>query len=193
MAIVVWVLTGIESIIRFWHYYFSVFKTNTSYQRWDEARKAWGSVVNHSRTILRETSAWIHKVPLSDEEKYDLVRRVADAVWLFPRSLQRHLLQPAEDEDDYRKDVLDRVTDRRLAQELLMARHKPSLALFELSSAINEIPLDTVQRTMLDKAVSQLCDAMGRCVFCTCRTLVVYAIGHALILNRLLLLLSCIQ
>lgn len=30
-----------------------VFKTNTSYQRWDEARKNWGSCVNHCRTIMR--------------------------------------------------------------------------------------------------------------------------------------------
>lgn len=119
--------------------------------------------MNNSRTILRESSAWIHKTNLSDDEKYALVRRVADAVWLFPRSLQRHLLQPAEDEEPYRKDILARVQDKRLAQELLVARHKPSLALFELSSAINAIPLDTVQRTTLEKAVSQLCEAVGGC------------------------------
>ena len=31
-----------------------VFSTNTSYQRWDEARKMWGQVVNRSRDIARQ-------------------------------------------------------------------------------------------------------------------------------------------
>lgn len=88
---------------------------------------------------------------------------MADAVWLFPRSLQRHLLQPAEDEEAYRRDITDKVSDRRLAEELTIARHKPSLALYEMSCAVNAIPLDTIQRTTLDKAVSRLCDAMGSC------------------------------
>ena len=78
----------------------AVFKTNASYQRWDESRKAWGGVVNNCRTVMRESSAWIHRTNNSDnDEKYELVRRVADAVWLFARCLQRHLLQPAEDEE----------------------------------------------------------------------------------------------
>lgn len=34
-----------------------VFKTNTSYQRWDEARKNWGAIVNNSRTIMRQGAA----------------------------------------------------------------------------------------------------------------------------------------
>eukprot|EP00977_Amphora_coffeiformis_P016712 scaffold5238_cov177-Amphora_coffeaeformis.AAC.7 len=124
------------------------------------------STVTHSvwyGQVVRESSAWIHKTDLADDEKYELVRRVADAVWLFPRSLQRQLLQPAEDEEAYRKDIMDKVRDPRLAQELTIARHKPSLALYEMSRAVNAIPLDTVQRTTLDKAVSRLCNAMGSC------------------------------
>ena len=31
-----------------------VFRTNTSYARWDEARKLWGGVVNRSRDVVRQ-------------------------------------------------------------------------------------------------------------------------------------------
>ena len=31
-----------------------VFRTNTSYARWDEARSIWGGVTNRSRDILRQ-------------------------------------------------------------------------------------------------------------------------------------------
>ena len=30
-----------------------VYSTNTSYQRWDEARKMWGLIVNRSRDVTR--------------------------------------------------------------------------------------------------------------------------------------------
>jgi hypothetical protein len=31
----------------------AVFRTNTSYQRWDEARKNWGSNINRTRDLVR--------------------------------------------------------------------------------------------------------------------------------------------
>ena len=102
------------------HNAITVFKTNTSYQRWDEARKAWETVKNNSRSIARQTTAWVYHSDnnqLTDEEKYRLIRRVADALWLFPRTLQTHLLHPVEDQDAYRRDIRARVEHRPLAEE----------------------------------------------------------------------------
>ena len=100
-----------------------VFKTNTSYQRWDEARKAWETVKNNSRSIARQTTAWVYESDqLTNEEKYRLMRRIADALWLFPRTLQTHLIHPVEDEDAYRRDIRTRVEYRPLAEEYV--RHK---------------------------------------------------------------------
>lgn len=92
------------------------------------------------------------------------MRRVADALWLFPRTLQTHLLHPVEDEDAYLRDIREeRVEYRQLAQELTIARHKPTLALSELSCAMIQLPLDTFQRTTLDAQVTDTCNAMGVC------------------------------
>jgi predicted membrane chloride channel (bestrophin family) len=33
--------------------------TNTSYQRWDEARKMWGSMVNRSRDFTRQALGYV--------------------------------------------------------------------------------------------------------------------------------------
>ncbi len=35
-----------------------VFRTNSSYGRWDEARKMWGLMVNRSRDFTRQTTTW---------------------------------------------------------------------------------------------------------------------------------------
>jgi ion channel-forming bestrophin family protein len=140
----------------------TVFKTNTSYQRWDEARKAWGVIVNNSRTVIRESSAWILQTDIPDSEKYRLIHRIAECVWLFPRSLQRHLLNPAEDEEAYVKAVRQRLPPA-LAEDMVRARHRPTRAMYEMSKAVNTLPLDSIRRSTVDQAVSQLCDACGGC------------------------------
>lgn len=35
-----------------------VFRTNSSYGRWDEARKMWGSLVNRMRDLVRQANSW---------------------------------------------------------------------------------------------------------------------------------------
>jgi ion channel-forming bestrophin family protein len=118
--------------------------------------------VNNSRTVMRESAAWIQTMDIPDSEKYRLVRRIADSVWLFPRALQRHLLNPAEDEETFQKDVRAKLP-RELAEDVIAARHRPVRSLYEMSKAINALPTDTIQRTQIDRAVSEMCDAMGGC------------------------------
>ena len=140
-----------------------VFRTNSAYKRWDEARKAWGVIVNNSRTILRQTSSWISKADIPAAEKQRLMKRVADAVWLFPRAEQRHLLSKREDEHAYQLAVRERlVNDQELAEDMIsFERHRPSRALYEMTSAIHEIPIEMFRRVAVDESVSHLCDAMG--------------------------------
>lgn len=138
----------------------AVFKTNTSYQRWDEARKNWGAIVNNSRTIMRQGAAWVHQTDLPSEEKHRLMSRLAAAVWAFPRSLARHLLSAQEDEVDYANDCRSNLR-ADLAEDLIAARHKPTRAMYELSCAINEFPLSDWRRVAMDSAATTLCDAMG--------------------------------
>jgi len=140
-----------------------VFRTNASYQRWDEARKAWAAVTNNSRTIARQTSAWIKYSDMPFPEKQRLLKRIGDIVWAFPRSLCRHLLSEREDEEDYCRAVRERL-DGPFATELIhWKRHRPSRALFEMSNAINNLPLETYRRIAVDESVTHLCDAMGSC------------------------------
>lgn len=91
------------------------------------------------------------------------MRRIANGVWLFARTMQTHLLQPTEDADAYAVEVRERLPNEELAEMLISARHKPTLALYELSCAINQLPLDTFQRTKIDAEVTEMCDALGDC------------------------------
>jgi len=72
-----------------------VFRTNTSYARWLEARSAWGRIVNHSRNIMRLGSTWTLNNPMTttiqDRDKSTntklALQKLALAVWVVPRSL----------------------------------------------------------------------------------------------------------
>lgn len=138
-----------------------MFKTNTSYQRWDEGRKNWEFIANSCRTIVREGCGWIlptEHIPPSEKQR--LLCRLAAAIWCFPRSMTRHLLSADEDEANYATECRENLRPE-LAQDLIAARHRPTRALYEVSCAINELPLAPWRRITMDKATTVLCDAMG--------------------------------
>jgi ion channel-forming bestrophin family protein len=151
-------------IVNSFHFIYLVFKTNTSYKRWDEGRKNWGAIVNSSRTILRQGAAWIHDTTvnkdLTDEDRQKLMVRLEKAVWCFCRSVTRHLLSAKEDEADYAADCRHKLRPE-LAESLIAARHRPTRALYELSCAIAELPIDERRQISMDASVSILCDSMG--------------------------------
>ena len=125
--------------------------------------QAWGVIVNNCRSIARKTSSWIMESDMPYEEKQKLLVRIADAVWAFPRAEQRHLLSGYEDEIQFQLDIRRKVHEPFASDVIRIIRHRPSFVLFELSCALNELPLDLFRRNQIDEAVSQLCDAMGEC------------------------------
>jgi putative membrane protein len=64
-----------------------VFRTNSSYQRFDEARKAWGSNVNRCRDLARQALTWIR-----NREKLATILRFIKA---YPFYLKHHLTDQA--------------------------------------------------------------------------------------------------
>jgi putative membrane protein len=137
-----------------------VFRTNTAYSRWDEGRKAWGSIINNSRTAARLGTTWADPSQPGSLEKLE---RLADTVWAFPRSLAFHLLGPLEDGAAYAKD-LSQLKDREFAADLLRVRHKPTRALKETTDALAAIQFKSIiYQVEAEKAVTALCDALGAC------------------------------
>lgn len=137
-----------------------VFRTNASYGRWTEARKAWGAVVNNCRNLLRLGASWIKDDDSGTSRKH--LEQLANATWAFARCLQRHLLGEREDEESFLIDIHKHLSPATV-QNLIDARHKPARALYDLSNVINALPLPYLRRLELDKSVVALCDALGVC------------------------------
>ena len=59
------------------------FRTNSSYDRWWEARKLWGSIVNDSRTLVRQLCAFVPDVEF--DQPNDLLHQVSyrQVAWCY--------------------------------------------------------------------------------------------------------------
>ena len=62
-----------------------VFRTNTAYFRWNEARTLWGGIVNTTRNLQRQSNFYFAKE--DTELREQLTREVA----LFPKALRSFL------------------------------------------------------------------------------------------------------
>jgi len=135
-----------------------VFRTNTAYKRWDEARKCWGLTINNSRNVARMGTAWINEP--NEEVRQRKLDKLAKCIWAFPRSLARHMLSPYEAEADYVADLRERLSPEH-ADGLIAAAHRPNRALQDLARAVNDLPMHALRRNEIDKSLVTFEDQLG--------------------------------
>lgn len=136
------------------------FRSNQAYDRWWEARHIWGAIVNDSRTLARQIICFTDVVYDGDEVHQFRERFVRRQIaWCFSlgqflrgesatRGLERHLM-PDE------------------VEELRLYDHTPSAILDlharDLKMALDNGWINRFQQVELDRTLSRLCDAMGKC------------------------------
>ena len=155
----------------------AVFRTNKSYGRWDEARKFWGLNINHTRDLNRMATAWYGNQsdfdstefmepstdqlkPIDPAERQYLLGQVSLMTWAFVRSMKRHLSPPDEDEDDYIAEIRSRLSPTQ-ADAIISAAHRPNRALYDLSVAIERLPMHFVRKDAINKNLSIFEDTLG--------------------------------
>lgn len=130
------------------------FNLNQSYERWWEARKIWGSIVNDSRMLVIQLRAF------DKSNNTDLHRRVAfrQIAWTYclGQSLRR----------DEPCDQLDKFISSEELQFLKAHNNKP-LALIDhhsqdLKKLKDEGHIDVFHHVQIDNTLVRLVDSMGR-------------------------------
>ena len=134
------------------------FRTNVSWKRWNEARTAWGKVINDSRSIVRMGAIWSKSYKnITDQD----LKRLAQTVCTFSRSLMNRTLPPQEDEENFKRYTMERIDDQRYATALRNAKHRPSCALAELTQILVDFNLNPLHQVEVEQVVTGLCDALG--------------------------------
>ncbi len=128
------------------------FRTAQSYDRWWEARKVWGEIVNDSRTLVRQIKLF---VPISPEKNIELKKFAnRQIVWCY--ALSEHLR---------RQNPSDKVA-KYVAENDLKSQNIP-LTLLQLHSEnlffiTEKYNLNANQQVQIDTTIARLTDAMGK-------------------------------
>ena len=146
--------TGIFSLLGVILSIFLVFRTNTAYDRWWEARKQWGALVNNTRNF----AIYVHSMfPMGDE---DVRRYFAKGISNFCLALVEHL------RDGTKLDKLIYLTDEDRA-EYETKGHIPNhiaLELFErLAAAHRQGELNEGDYINIKAQHQSLLDILGAC------------------------------
>lgn len=136
------------------------FTINQSYDRWWEARKVWGAIVNDSRTLVLQMRSFVKAEWLAPDAPGEVLTRVAyrQIAWCY--GLGEALRG---------KDPLDALARYLPAEELAYVRRhaNKSLAILSLhtqqiKSLYQQEAINSFQQIQLDDTLVRLCDAMGR-------------------------------
>lgn len=136
------------------------FRSNQAYDRWWEARTIWGAIVNDSRSLTREILSFIDDQYKNEEIinfRARMIRR--QIAWCYALSQSLRGLNALEG--------LEKHISKREISHLSRYSNIPN-ALLELHArdlnyALKQGWLNEYQQVELDRTLSRLCDAMGKC------------------------------
>ena len=130
------------------------FKLNQSYERWWEARKIWGSIVNDSRSLIIQLQTLL---PAGNEK---LIRKIANrqSAWCYTLAAQLRGQDALSAAKDFLPgDELNYISNHSNKALALLQLHGHDIAELKRLQQI-----DQFTHVQLDNTLVRLCDAMGR-------------------------------
>lgn len=121
-----------------------------SYDRWWEARKIWGGIVNESRTLIRKLITFVDDETSQHRHSFAL-RQI---IWCH--AMAQHLRY-----DKFSSIVLDYIKNENISNHVpntLLDLHYSEVSQLRNKKAINEI-----QQLQINKSLNIICDYMGQC------------------------------
>jgi len=137
-----------------------VFRTNTAYSRWNEARTLWGGLINNCRNVVRQSNTFFP----TDERHDTLKRRLAAETCAFIRALRNFLRGPTDDPTLYNELselVAAGVMSRAQAEATMAASNRPMFCLQAMSETLRKADLEPIAASRIDSTISVLVDLTG--------------------------------
>lgn len=130
------------------------FKLSQSYDRWWEARKIWGAIVNDSRTLVLQLRSF------TKGQESETVHRMADRqiAWCYSFGQTLRKLSPTDGLEDFlSSDELEQLSKHNNVPLALLDFHSRDIASLHDSKSLNDY-----QQMQLDKTIVRLCESMGK-------------------------------
>lgn len=130
------------------------FKLSQSYDRWWEARKVWGSIVNDSRSLV------IQLQTLVGSGNDEMIRKIAhrQIAWCYSLGQSLRGLNASENLKEFISEVeLDRIGKHNNKPLALLQLHG-----MDIKDLKERDQLDSFSQIQLDETLVRLCDSQGR-------------------------------
>ncbi|WP_448380929.1 bestrophin family protein [Gloeomargarita sp.] len=135
-----------------------VFRTNNSYDRYWEGRKAWGQMVIALRNLARTMQV---SIPVSNEVEWQAKKRALHLLIAFPIAVKLHLRQNPDDQE---------LTDLLSPEECATLAQVPNRPLYitlwlqdYLQKQVDQGRLDSNRAWELDDSMNQLIQGLTAC------------------------------
>lgn len=136
------------------------FKSNQAYDRWWEARIIWGSIVNESRTLVRQMLTFYKDPGFSveaNEFKENFTKRQIAWCYSLGQALRnKDAIKPIK--DLISEEELNFVKNHQNIPNAILLLHGRDLRIAKKGKRLN-----VYQQVEIDNTLSRLCDAMGKC------------------------------
>ncbi|KAG0606529.1 hypothetical protein M758_9G148300 [Ceratodon purpureus] len=130
-----------------------VFRTNASYARFDEARKAWGMNVNRCRDVCRQALTFMRS-PVDAPKLQSFLHHAA----AFPYALKDQISESGDLEAE-----LDGLLDEGELASVMAACHRPNYVLQIMSELVYSTGMSDMERAGMDRNLTQFHDNIGAC------------------------------
>jgi putative membrane protein len=134
---------------------FLSFRTNSAYQRWWEARKVWGEIINNSRTLARQV-----KLLGNQEQEPDLRKRIIKrhVAWCWSLAYALRRMGSSREAMPYlsNEEIEDLKTSSNAPNLLLLAQQK------DLKELEQKGAIDSFDYRRIDETIKELCDSQGK-------------------------------
>ena len=138
--------------------FFVGFNNNQSYDRWWEARKIWGGLVNDSRSWARSVTSYLTQNEMSDEEFDELKKRMVNRHIAFLYALKANL-RSATDETYHL--YLDQHEDIETNLYTNVPNAILNLQSWELEQLSRKGMIDGFRFMEMNQLIVKFCDGMG--------------------------------
>lgn len=133
---------------------FLVFRTNSSYDRWWEGRKLWGSLVNNTRNLALKVNSFID--PADQETRVWFARMIPNFVFAVKEHLRKGTkLSELE------------IVDDRFLENLADIKHIPnrlsSMMYLRTNTLYKKNQISGDQLFLMDKELKEFTDILGAC------------------------------
>ena len=137
------------------------FRNSAAYDRWWEARRLWGGLVNISRTFTRQVLSLTGPTEQVSEVLSDLRKQLLDQHLAFCHCLRFHLRRQSLESEV--------VNGLRFEEKLNQARNKPNFLLRRQALTLNQVfflkeeGMSHHERVQIDSSLNEMTNILGAC------------------------------